>query len=160
MKTLCLMLLLLSSIASAQVSRETFLRLSDERKTQFLDQHAQEKELTSRERRTALVKRLSETALAQAEVWEDTVLEGPYAQTGEAKIVSAVAMLVNKQIYAYRFTISAEAIFTEADGCEYGDNTEEWSEACYESAGHISETVSFDFNGEIFEDGSYADFEN
>jgi len=159
MKYLIVFALLFTAVAHAQVmGREAFAALSDQDKVDFLSNQADEKPLTARQRSSALVKRLQAAALQEANVWGDTVLEGPYAQTGDVQISDAVAFVVNNQVYAYRFTISADAIYTEADGCEYNDETEEWSEVCFETAGTISEEVSFTFAGTEFDEGSYADY--
>lgn len=140
------------------LNREQFVKLTNDEKVEFLNQHAQEKPATSRQANGVLFKKLQTQSLRLADLWYDTILEGPYALTGDAALSESNVMIVNRQVYAYRFHVHAPAIFTEGEGCEMNEETEEWSEACFESAGTITESALFDYLGEALDDGSYAEF--
>lgn len=158
MKFILALLMLISVAHAQQVSRDDFARFTDEQKVSFLNNFATEKPASAREQVSALFKRLATKAIGISDIWHDTILEGPYALTGEAGIEFSTVYSYNKQIYAYLFNISAPAIFTEGVGCEYNYDTEEWSVECMEFAGSISQSVLYDFSGREIDDGSYAEF--
>lgn len=161
MKSLLLLTCLFTTLAHAQLMpRADFLRLTDDQKSEFLGKYAEEKPITASQRSSAVFKTVKALALKVSDVWYDTILEGPYVMTDEPELGESNALIVNKQIYAYRFTVRAPAFFTEGEGCELDEETDVWTDVCLESSGYITEPVMFDFKGTRIDDGSYAEFDS
>lgn len=149
----------MSSLAHAQdLSLDDFARLDDEQKVVFLDEHATEATTTSVQRSQPLVQQLMTEAVKIADVWYDTILEGPYALTGKPGVEETSALTVKDTVFAYRVTVAAPAIFTEGEFCTFNEETEEWSAECYNDSGIITQQVLYDFAGREIDDGSYAEF--
>lgn len=158
MKFLIAFALFVSVAHAQQMSRDDFARLSDEEKVTFLENHATERSATARDQSSAIFKKLLNEAVGVSDVWYDTILEGPYALTGDAGVESSTVFTYNKLVFAYHFNVSAAAIFTEGEGCEFNEETEQWSEECMDSTGTISQGILYDFSGREIDDGSYPEF--
>ena len=158
MKLLIVLLFTLSS-AHAQ-SLSDFLRMTDAKKLEFLEKKAlyieNQNQLNSYLQKvpylqTMLKKMGDEVAM----VWGDTVLEGPYAQTGTESTNLTGVYLFKGNIYAYTGTVSAPGVFIDDDGCEFNEENDEWNENCSEVS--IYENFYMDFTGKFIESDNYAE---
>lgn len=162
MKALILALIFaFQSLSAATLSNAEFLKLDDQAKLEFIEQHGQE--IYDAEEIAKLLAKNSEIAKhaeAQgkdlAQVWPDTILEGPYAQTGDVEIEVSSIYLLKGKVLAVRAYVSAAALFTDFDDCKYDDDQDQWSEEC--PTGSIVEGFYIDSNGDRIESDDYAEF--
>ena len=162
MKYFILVCFFVSLSAFGQVlSREAFADLNDKAKINFLDEYAfaiSGDEITTQQRTEDRFVEVSRLALGLAEVWPDTILEGPYVQSSEERISESVIYLLNGQVYAYYFTVKAEGFGIFDESCEYDEDAQEWLPICHDFAGSIVESVYYDFQGRPFDDGTGVEF--
>ncbi len=85
---------------------------------------------------------ISKTIVA---VWGDTILEGDYAQTSEAKVVTMDAYVYRGEIVGFKLTVTAPAVMFAGGHCEFSDKKNDWEgEDCV--FGSIQESVLLDSN--------------
>ncbi len=150
----------LCSISFA-MSKEEFLALDLQDKEEFLSTKAtevtDEKAIESfKQNNPQLLVKINQAAEYASDVWRDTVLEGPYATTGDIETEVTTIYTYNNEVFAVYAVVSAPAIFT--DSCEYDEEADEWGDDC--SEGSISETIAVDTDGNIIDMGFYPDFNN
>lgn len=159
MKTLLLILTLCFCSISVALTKTEFNALDDNAKAEFIQNQALEVyDLSALERfegeQKPLMNLLAEKGEDLSRVWYDTILEGPYALTGDSEVSISSLYLHNGEVYAILATVSAPAVFV--DSCNYDEEAEEWDEGCY--AGSISESFVMDSSGELIDLGYYAEF--
>lgn len=162
MKYFILMLALATQTLWAS-ERNNFITMDDLDKIEFIHEKAEEVYQDDEIRKfelqnPKLVSLIQEIGFDRARVWGDTVLEGPYAQTGELEVKISSLYFVDDELYAVRASVSADAIMYDINDCEYNDDLEEWTGDCAE--GYISEGLYIDFEGNFIESDEYADFDS
>ena len=153
--------LMIQTLSAAPLSSAAFLKLDDQAKLEFLEQHAKEvydadeiaKLLVSN---SEINKHAQSQGKDLARVWPDTILEGPYSQTGDAEVEVSSVYLLKGKIIAVRAYVSAAALFTDFDDCKYDEDQNQWSEEC--PTGSIVEGYYIDSSGERIQSDDYPEF--
>lgn len=158
MKILIALLFTLTSAYAQTLS--DFQKMSDEKKLQFLEKKAifidNQNQLNRYLAQTPyLQKMLNKMGSEVSSVWADTILEGPYAQTGNEETSLTGVYVFNGNVYAYSGNVSAAGVFTDDDGCEYDEDKDVWNENCSEVS--IYENFYMDFTGKFIESDNYAE---
>jgi hypothetical protein len=79
--------------------------------------------LTNKE---AVLKAAAETAADEETLWGDTILEGDYSLTGDAKAENLEVLYRGDIMVGVSMTINADAIMTGDGDCEFNEETEKW----------------------------------
>ncbi len=154
------------NLYSKDVSLEQYSCLDEQSKVTFLDDYANKdlRTLSYIEAIPSLPTHLNpeqlknefQTVLQDEEnLWGDTILEGPFAQTGAAEISDVEALIYHERVVGFRIYIVAPAVFT--DHCEFNEETYEY-ENC-DGEGQIYVSKLLDINLDLLEDGNYAEFD-
>ncbi len=114
------------ALAQSDMTLKQFDGLDDFHKVEFLDAYAKEETFSGNEYFFSRAE-LSVFAQSKAEIWLDTILEGDFAQNGDAEVVSISAFTYKGEIYAYEIEIAASALMTSSETCLYNEQTETWS---------------------------------
>jgi hypothetical protein len=161
MKLLIVFLFTLSSAYAQSLSE--FLKMTDEQKIEFLDKKAlfidNQNQLNSYLKKApSLQLMLNKIGNELSNVWGDTVLEGPYAQTGNDTTDLTGVYLFQGKVYAYSGSVSAAGVFIDDEGCEFDEDKNEWNENCSEV--NIYENFYMDFTGKFIESDNYAEVDS
>lgn len=141
------------------MSKEAFLALDEAAKEEFINNQATEvyEELEIQkfmEKNTELMKIVTDSGDRVANVWWDTILEGPYSLTGESETQIQTLYTLNGEVIAVQALVSSSAIFT--DSCDYDEEADAWGDDC--TPGSISESFVIGIDGNTIDFGYYAEF--
>lgn len=162
MKALILALtFMIQSLSASVPAQADFLNLDDQAKLDFIEKHAQEiyglEEITQfMATQKELALKVKQQGQSLARVWLDTILEGPYAQTGDSKVEVSSLYVLNGEVLAVRAYVQADAILLDSYDCEFDYDQDQWIGDC--PAGSIGESFYLDSTGELIESGEYAEF--
>lgn len=145
---------------SHAVSPEDFLKMDDSAKIDFIENHLHEIEDPKAIQnfvvtQSKIFEAVQKAGSRAADIWSDTILEGPYALDGETTTSVTTLYTLNGVIYAVYAVVSAPALMI--DGCEFDESTNTWGDDCTE--GSISETIIIDWEGNLIENGFYPEFD-
>lgn len=151
----------LNTFAQDNMTLENFNKLSDQQKVAFLNNNAEVKVVTLPElivgSNPGFSNTLEEFARAKSEIWMDTILEGDYAQLSDAQVSQVNAFVFRNEVLAYQIEISAPALMTANEGCNYNEQTETWSgDTCV--AGRIVEKALADASFESIWSYNFPEF--
>lgn len=85
-------------------------------------------------------KKFKKQAVELAQVWADTILEGPYISISDTELIGLSEIYENGRLIAYRITFKEDAIDT--DSCQGGENVNPEKDPTCER-GYIAESVVF-----------------
>jgi len=106
-----------------------------------------------------ILKAAAETAEDEENLWGDTILEGDYSLSGEAKAESLEILFRSEQMVGVAMVISADAIMTASGDCEYNEKTEKWEgEEC--AHGYIYSNRLIDWELKEVETPHEPEFDN
>ena len=162
MKNLSLILFVfLGFQAFAQtISYQEFVKLTDKKKHSYLQENTTESDefelLEYVERLNPELQSDMESIANEASyLWYDTVLEGPYAMTGEVKVSLTSVYMSENNYFAVSGIMYATGVFTEDDQCEYDEENDQWSQECSEVT--IYEHFIMDMDGTFIESDYYPE---
>lgn len=101
---------------------------------------------------------LKDVAVAQAQVWGDTILEGDYYSDGQTRLDSVRALYDNEQLIGYKISYSERAWYTGE--CSFDGSDEAALKNCQEGRIQESTYVSPDFATYFRDEDQLADFKN
>jgi hypothetical protein len=116
--------------------------------------------------KSQIIKKMESVAEELANIWGDTVLEGPYTQLGNSSLdlESIRAIYKGSELVGFYATVRADAAFI--DSCYYNDKVSEdqadreFNECLQDYKGHIYENFLVNKNGSYIEEFSeLADFQ-
>lgn len=144
---------------SFSLTKQEFLKLSDEQKIEFIRNQTIEIEEIDQIKKFLkdnenFLKLILEAGERSANSWQDTILEGPYALTEKTETEVTTLYTYNDEVYAIHAVVSASAILT--DSCEFNEQTNDWGDDC--SEGSISEPIFVDAAGHFIESEYYVEF--
>lgn len=150
-----LAIILFSQIGLSSV--DDFLILEDREKIIFLETKTTLVEDSKQfsQVNESLMKQLILVGKNEADIWGDTVLEGPYALNGDVSVELEGLYVLDNQTYALAGYISAPAVITEDDECSYNEETSQWTEQCYE--GQIYQHFIMGVDGKVIESDNYPE---
>lgn len=114
-----------------------------------------------------IIKKMEVVAEELANIWGDTVLEGPYTQLGNSSLdVDSIRAIFNgSELVGFYATVRADAAFT--DSCDYNDEVSEeqadreFNECLQDYKGYIYENFLVNKNGSYIKEHSEpADFQD
>ncbi len=103
---------------------------------------------------------IGDAAQRASDLWGDTILEGPYSETGSHEVANEEALLLDGQIVAYKFVVWTTALMVDVPGCtpnEDGDGNTYVGETCVQ--GRIVETVYLGSNLKTLDTDTFPEFE-
>ena len=102
--------------------------------------------------------KLEAVARDQANIWADTILEGPYEADGATRIDRVEVLSLDQKPIAYRITYSERGWFV--GDCEYDYSNRDLLKKCQTGRVVESSFVSPDFSTWMRDDLAYAEFKN
>jgi len=153
-------LLLLISNSTFATSIEEFLKMSAEKKIEFLETKTtvveDKKAIASFILKfPALTKRITAVGEDLANIWGDTILEGPYALHGIATTSINSIYTYQGKIYAFSAQVRAPALFIEGEDCRFDEETGDYIEGCPE--GEIYQNFYVDLSANYIESDDYPE---
>lgn len=164
MKSLFATLLLLSSIQAFALTNSQVYELYSSGK---YDEKSFEEAKLSSKQKASILKKMEGVSLELANIWGDTVLEGPYNQLGHSYLdVSSIRVIYKgSELVGFYGVVRAEAVYT--DSCEYNDEISEeeadreYNECLLDYKGYIYESFLVNKNGTYIEEYQEpADFQD
>ncbi len=159
MKTILIFFILSLQSTSFALSKNAFLALDEKDKENFINTQTVEVDDTEsielfQKENPNLVAEIMKQGEYLANIWGDTILEGPYSLTGDLEITIYSLYTFDGEPYAVLATVSSSAVFT--DSCEYDEDADAWPDDC--GAGTISESFVVDMAAQTIDFGYYAEF--
>ena len=164
MKTIIATLLLLSSIQAYALTNSQVNKLYES--GNYNEKSFSEAKLSVAQKAT-IIKKMEAVSEELANIWGDTVLEGPYVQLGESALdVESIRVLYKgSELVGFYGIVRAEAAFS--DECSYNDEVSEevadreFNECLQDYKGYIYESFLVNKNGSYIEEYSEpADFQD
>lgn len=164
MKSLFATLILLSSIQAHALTNAEVFKLYESGK--YINKSFSEVKLPATQK-AAIIKKMKFVSEELANIWGDTVLEGPYNLLGDPSLVVSSIRVIYKEseLVAFYGVVRAEAAYT--DDCSYNDEVSEeeadreFNECLQDYKGYIYESFLVNKNGTHIEEYSEpADFQD
>jgi hypothetical protein len=164
MKSLFTTLLLISSLNAFALTNTQVNDLYESGK--YIEKSFSEVNLPAAQK-AKIIKKMKAIAEELANIWGDTVLEGPYTQLGNSSldIESIRVIYKGSKIVGFYGTVRADAAST--DSCDYNDEVSEeqadreFNECLQDYKGHIYENFLVNKNGSYIKEFSEpADFQD
>lgn len=158
-KTILISILLSFKLVHAQ-SLPDFLVMEDQDKITFLNQKAaliNESSFLENalKQNASLQDKVNSVGKDLANLWGDTILEGPYVLVGPEKTELTEIYVYDNQTYAYGGRVKAPAVFTEDSNCTNNPDAADPYEGC--SLLNIYEDFYMDASGKFIISDYYPD---
>ncbi len=158
MKLLFILFLLCSNLYATSI--EQFLKMTDENKIDFLINKASPIEddtaiASFTKKFPNLIMKISNVGAELANIWGDTILEGPYGLNGDPTTTINSIYTYQGKVYAFFAQVRAPALFVEGEECRFNEETGDYIDGCPE--GEIYQNFYVDLRGVHIESDDYPE---